>query len=134
MNDSGAAAEFLTGLNRPYRSAVSLDMQTIESWRESQTGLNPVQAGMQIAIPEIDGATEPFVYGGLPVRGVEPVALEDRAERFACRLRRWNRLRTAPRDQLKLALVVSAFLLTKGTLARQPTSMFFRAFGRRLGN
>src|SRR6202040_1035743 len=68
MNDSEAAAEFLKGCNRPYRSAVSLDMQTIESWRSSQTGLNPVQAGMQIAIPEIDGATEPFVYGGLPAR------------------------------------------------------------------
>ncbi|MDQ2922306.1 MAG: cobaltochelatase subunit CobN, partial [Acidobacteriota bacterium] len=29
MNDSEAAAEFLQSLNRPYRSAVSLDMQTI---------------------------------------------------------------------------------------------------------
>ena len=64
MNDSDAASAFLSDLNRPYRSAVSLDMQTIDSWRSSQTGLNPVQAGMQIAIPEIDGATEPFIYGG----------------------------------------------------------------------
>jgi magnesium chelatase subunit H len=116
MNDSGAAAEFLTRLNRPYRSAVSLDMQTIESWRDSRTGLNPVQAGIQIAIPEIDGATEPFVYGGLPARGVEPVALEDRAARFARRLRRWNRLRTAPREQLRLALVVFCFPPNKGNI------------------
>ncbi|MDQ3819631.1 MAG: cobaltochelatase subunit CobN, partial [Acidobacteriota bacterium] len=55
MNDSRAAAEFLRGLNRPFRSAVSLDMQTVESWQESGTGLNPVQAGMQVAIPELDG-------------------------------------------------------------------------------
>ncbi|HEY0404980.1 MAG TPA: cobaltochelatase subunit CobN, partial [Pyrinomonadaceae bacterium] len=53
MNDSAAAARFLRELNRPFRSAVSLDMQTIESWQESGTGLNPVQAGMQIAIPEL---------------------------------------------------------------------------------
>ena len=33
---------------------------------------------MQIAIPEIDGATEPFVFGGIPSRGVEPAPLEDR--------------------------------------------------------
>ncbi|HEX9918514.1 MAG TPA: cobaltochelatase subunit CobN, partial [Pyrinomonadaceae bacterium] len=65
MNDSEAAVEYLRGLNVPFRSAVSLDVQTIEAWRESWTGLNPVQAGMQIAIPEIDGATEPFVYGGM---------------------------------------------------------------------
>ena len=98
MNDSAAASEFLRDLNLPYRSAVSLDTQTIEAWNDSQTGLNPIQAGMQIAIPEIDGATEPFVYGGIPARGQEPVALEDRCLRFARRLRRWNTLRTAPRD------------------------------------
>jgi magnesium chelatase subunit H len=116
MNDSEAATRFLTDLNRPYRSAVSLDMQTIESWRGSQTGLNPVQAGMQIAIPEIDGATEPFVYGGLPAKGIEPIALEDRCERFARRLRRWNRLKTAPRHDLKLALVLYCFPPNKGNI------------------
>ncbi|HEU4768676.1 MAG TPA: cobaltochelatase subunit CobN, partial [Pyrinomonadaceae bacterium] len=96
MNDSAAASEFLRALNLPYRSAVSLDTQTIEAWRESQTGLNPVQAGMQIAIPEIDGATEPFIYGGIPVKGHEPMPLENRCRRFARRLKRWNNLQTSP--------------------------------------
>src|SRR5439155_23778205 len=114
MNDSEAASEFLTGLNRPYRSAVSLDMQTIESWRASQTGLNPIQAGMQIAIPEIDGATEPFVYGGLPSNGNQPEPLEERCRRIARRLARWNRLRVASRDDLRLALVVFCFPPNKG--------------------
>ncbi len=116
MNDSEAAAEFLQSLNRPYRSAVSLDTQTIDAWRDSQTGLNPVQAGMQIAIPEIDGATEPFIYGGIPASGVEPVALEDRCARFARRLKRWNRLRTAPRNELKLALILFCFPPNKGNI------------------
>ncbi|HYO92761.1 MAG TPA: cobaltochelatase subunit CobN, partial [Pyrinomonadaceae bacterium] len=69
MNDSEAAARYLRELNIPLRSVVSLDTQTIETWRESGTGLNPVQAGMQIAIPELDGATEPFVFGGIPTGG-----------------------------------------------------------------
>ncbi|HLN97128.1 MAG TPA: cobaltochelatase subunit CobN [Pyrinomonadaceae bacterium] len=116
MNDSEAAAEFLQQLNRPYRSAVSLDSQTIDAWRASQSGLNPVQAGMQIAIPEIDGATEPFVYGGIQANGVEPVALDDRCERFARRLRRWNRLRTAARSDLRLALTVFCFPPNKGNI------------------
>lgn len=116
MNDSQAASEFLCNLNRPYRSAVSLDTQTIEAWRDSQTGLNPVQAGMQIAIPEIDGATEPFVYGGVSAVGVEPVALEGRCRRLARRLSRWNRLRTAPRSELKLALVLFCFPPNKGNI------------------
>lgn len=116
MNDSEAASEFLTNLNRPYRSAVSLDTQTIEAWHESQTGLNPIQAGMQIAIPEIDGATEPFVYGGISAAGVEPLALEDRCQRLARRLTRWNHLRTAPRGELKLALVLFCFPPNKGNI------------------
>jgi len=116
MNDSAAAAQFLRELNLPYRSAVSLDTQTIEAWSDSQTGLNPVQAGMQIAIPEIDGATEPFVYGGIPARGQEPVALDDRCKRFARRLGRWNALRTAPRDRVKLAIVLFCFPPNKGNI------------------
>lgn len=116
MNDSEAASQFLQQLNRPYRSAVSLDTQTIDAWRTSQTGLNPVQAGMQIAIPEIDGATEPFIYGGLPASGLEPVALDERCPRLARRLRRWNRLRTAPRGELKLALTLFCFPPNKGNI------------------
>lgn len=116
MNDSAAAAEFLRTLNLPYRSAVSLDTQTIEAWNDSATGLNPVQAGMQIAIPEIDGATEPFIYGGIPARGQEPVALEDRCTRFARRLRRWNSLRTAPPDNIKLAIILFCFPPNKGNI------------------
>ncbi len=116
MNDSHAASEFLTSLNRPYRSAVSLDTQSIEAWKESLTGLNPIQAGMQIAIPEIDGATEPFVYGGISVNEVEPVALEDRCQRLARRLRRANRLRTAARNELRLAMVLFCFPPNKGNI------------------
>jgi len=116
MNDSAAASEFLRELNLPYRSAVSLDTQTIEAWSDSQTGLNPVQAGMQIAIPEIDGATEPFIYGGIPTRGQEPVALDDRCRRLARRLKRWNTLQTAPRKDVKLAIVLFCFPANKGNI------------------
>jgi magnesium chelatase subunit H len=116
MNDSEAATAYLRELNVPFRSAVSLDLQTIESWRRSSTGLNPVQAGMQIAIPEIDGATEPFVYGGMPADSFEPIPLEDRCRRFARRLKKWNHLQTAERADLKLALVIYCFPPNKGNI------------------
>ena len=116
MNDSAAASEFLRDLNLPYRSAVSLDTQTIEAWTDSQTGLNPIQAGMQIAIPEIDGATEPFIYGGIPARGQEPIALQDRCTRLAKRLRRWNSLQTSARENVKLAIVLFCFPPNKGNI------------------
>lgn len=116
MNDSEAAVSFLSALGRPFRSAVSLDLQTLEDWRESWTGLNPVQAGMQIAIPEIDGATEPFIYGGMPSGGASPVALEERCKRFARRLKRWNHLRTARRESLRLAFVIFCFPPNRGNI------------------
>jgi magnesium chelatase subunit H len=116
MNDSEAAAEFLKELNVPFRSMVSLDTQTIESWQESFTGLNPVQTGMQVAIPEIDGATEPFVFGGISTRGIEPAPLEDRCLRIAHRLNRWHRLQTAERDQVKIALAIFCFPPNKGNI------------------
>jgi magnesium chelatase subunit H len=116
MNDSQAAAEFLKEMNVPFRSMVSLDVQTIEHWKQSKLGLNPIQAAMQIAIPEIDGATEPFLYGGLPSNGNQPEALEERCRRIARRLARWNRLRVAPREDLRLALLVFCFPPNKGNI------------------
>lgn len=109
MNDSQAAAEFLKRLDVPFRSMVSLDVQTLENWNQSKLGLNAIQAAMQVAIPEIDGATEPFVYGGLPENGNQPEPLEERCRRIAHRLARWNRLRVAPRADVRLALVVFCF-------------------------
>jgi magnesium chelatase subunit H len=116
MNDSEAASEFLRSLNVPYRSLVSLDVQTIESWRQSKLGLNTVQSAMQVAIPEIDGATEPFIFGGITEAGHEPVPVEERCRRIARRLSRWNRLQVLPRSELRLALVIFCFPPNKGNI------------------
>lgn len=116
MNDSVAAANFLKEMNRPYRSAVSLDTQSVEAWNDSFLGLNPMQAGMQIAIPEIDGATEPFVYGGIRDGQVEPLPIADRCERLARRVGRWNKLRNASRSELKIALTLFCFPPNKGNV------------------
>ena len=116
MNDNDAAVEFLKELDVPLRSMVSLDLQTIESWQASRPGLNPVQTAMQVAIPEIDGATEPFIYGGMPLGGVEPEAIEDRCRRIARRLARWNRLQTASRSDVRLGIVLFCFPPNKGNV------------------
>jgi magnesium chelatase subunit H len=116
MNDSEAAVDFISDFNVPYRSLVSLDTQTVESWRESFTGLNPIQTGMQVAIPEIDGATEPHVFGGIQDCGTEPIPFADRCQRIAKRLKNWQRLQTCPRDQLKLALVLYCFPPNRGNI------------------
>lgn len=116
MNDSKAAADFLTRLNVPFRSMVSLDVQTIENWNHSKLGLNPIQTAMQVSIPEIDGATEPFIYGGLPADGNQPEPLEERCKRIGRRLARWNRLRVASRADVRLAFLVFCFPPNKGNI------------------
>jgi magnesium chelatase subunit H len=116
MHDSRAAMEFLEGLNAPLRSLVSLDVQTVENWESGRLGLNPIQTAMQVAVPEIDGATEPFVFGGVTQTSDEPVAIEERCVRIARRIARWNRLRNARREELQLALVLFCFPPNKGNI------------------
>ena len=116
MNDSHAACEFFNDLDVPFRSVVSLDVQTIENWSQSKLGLNPVQTAMQVAIPELDGATEAFVFGGLTQTGEQPEPIEDRCQKIARRLARWNRLRVAPRESLRLAFLVFCFPPNKGNI------------------
>ncbi|MCW5980668.1 MAG: cobaltochelatase subunit CobN [Bryobacteraceae bacterium] len=116
MNDSKAAVQFLKGLNRPFHSVVNLEAQRIEDWIENPIGLNPVQTAMQVAIPEIDGATDPIVFGGAPAAGDQPEPIEERCRRIARRLARWDRLRTAPKADIRLAVVLYCFPPNRGNL------------------
>jgi magnesium chelatase subunit H len=63
-NDAAAAEETLAALDVPYLSAHPLEFQTIEDWGASGRGLLPVENTIMVAIPELDGATGPMVYGG----------------------------------------------------------------------
>ena len=63
-NDSGAAVDTLTALDVPYIAAHPLEFQTLGQWGASGGGLGPVETTMLIALPEIDGATNPTVFAG----------------------------------------------------------------------
>ena len=63
-NDSDAAVEVLKGLDVPYIAAHPLEFQTLGQWAQSAGGLGPVETTMLIALPEIDGATNPTVFAG----------------------------------------------------------------------
>ena len=116
MNDSEASVDFLKEIGVPYRSLISLDVQTIENWGQSKLGLNPIQTAMQIAIPEIDGASEPFIFGGLSEEGNWPEPIEDRCRRIARRIKRWNHLRVAPKSSIRLAFSLFCFPPNKGNI------------------
>ena len=63
-NDSEAAIEVLKGLDVPYLAAHPLEFQTLGQWANSDQGLGPIETTMLVALPELDGATNPTVFGG----------------------------------------------------------------------
>ncbi len=63
-NDSAAAIEMLSKLDVPYIAAQPLEFQTLGQWSASGQGLGPIETTMLIALPEIDGATNPTVFAG----------------------------------------------------------------------
>ncbi len=63
-NDSAAAVEVLSDLDLPYIAAHPMEFQTLGQWAASGQGLGPVEATMLVALPEIDGATNPTVFAG----------------------------------------------------------------------
>jgi len=112
-NDSTAAQAVLRGLDVPYLTLQTLEFQTIEEWKRDARGLNPLQATLQIAIPELDGAITPTVYGGKgqPVEG-KPAASEpipERVERVAERVAKLIALRRRDRATRKLAIILFNF-------------------------
>ena len=63
-NDNESAIQTLNNLNIPYLAAHPLEFQTLGQWADSPQGLGPIETTMLIALPELDGATNPTVFAG----------------------------------------------------------------------
>ena len=63
-NDVDAAVTTLAGLDVPYVAAHPIEFQSLEQWGAGRMGLLPLEATMMVAIPELDGAVLPSVFGG----------------------------------------------------------------------
>ncbi|MGJ3649111.1 magnesium chelatase subunit H [Sphingomonas sp. GlSt437] len=63
-NDAALAEDILARIDRPYIAAHPVEFQTLQSWGANPQGLLPLESTMMVAIPELDGATNPMVFGG----------------------------------------------------------------------
>ena len=125
-NDARAAEEILAKLDVPYIAAHPLEFQPLEAWQSSTVGLTPVESSIMVTIPELDGATNPIVYGGRCAGGAvchgcerkcefpegEPRAMHvcaERAEILAARTARLVALRRAKLKDRKVAIVLFNF-------------------------
>ncbi len=112
-NDAAAAQAVLKTLDVPYLTLQSLEFQTIEEWQRDTRGLNPLQATLQIAIPELDGAIAPTVFGGKGAPAAnQPAAsqpIAERVERVAERVSKLVAVRRKARADRKLAIILFNF-------------------------
>lgn len=100
------AKEILASKNVPYIVSAPLLIQDIESWKK--VGVQGLQTVVLYSLPELDGAIEPIVLGGL-VNGDQIDIEPERVRKLAGRLKAWVRLRqTAPADR-KIAIIVYGF-------------------------
>ena len=123
-NDNGAAIEVLKGLDIPYLGAHPLEFQTLGQWAASPQGLGPIETTMLIALPELDGATNPTVFAGrhgedgcdgcrLACRAGDAqkamAPCPERIEKLAEKTLRLARLRRMQNAERKVAIVLFGF-------------------------
>ncbi|MCH2163771.1 MAG: cobaltochelatase subunit CobN [Marinovum sp.] len=114
-NDNAAAIEVLKNLDVPYIAAHALEFQTLEQWDASAQGLGPIETTMLIALPELDGATNPTVFGGrhepsgdaCDTRAMAPC--QERIDSLAEKTLRLAHLRRMQNAEKKVAVVLFGF-------------------------
>ncbi|MBI1386061.1 MAG: magnesium chelatase subunit H [Rhizobiales bacterium] len=113
-NDQRAAEDILSRLDVPYLAAQGLELQSLESWQRSDSGLMPIESTMMLAIPELDGAIAPIVFGGRsedgdPTAGRRMRPNPERVAMLAARVARLVELRRTPRAERRLAITLFNF-------------------------
>ncbi|MFZ9405826.1 MAG: magnesium chelatase subunit H [Burkholderiaceae bacterium] len=134
-NDARAAEDVLASLDVPYVAAHPVEFQTLDQWGGSERGLSPVESTIMVAIPELDGATNPTVFGGRPgaagvtctgcpqactfsasQRAQDMASCPERALSLASRLERLVALKRSERAQRRVAVVLFNFPPNAGNI------------------
>ncbi|NTW50201.1 MAG: magnesium chelatase subunit H, partial [Chlorobiales bacterium] len=105
------AKEALDALDVGYLGMIPLAFQRIDEWKRDDMGLAPIQLALSVAVPELDGATEPRIYGGPDSSGgtdrIQPIMEE--VELAANRIARRVRLRHKSNAEKKVSIVLFNF-------------------------
>ena len=136
-NDADAAKEMLQGLDVPYIAGHAIEFQTMEQWQHSDRGLLPVESTIMVAIPELDGATCPTLFGGrssaAPLtesRNLHPHP--ERIEQMVERVDRLVQLRKTPRAERQIGIVLFNFPPNAGATGTAAHLSVFESLHRTL--
>ncbi|MEL7428658.1 MAG: cobaltochelatase subunit CobN, partial [Pseudomonadota bacterium] len=111
-SDAAAATKALAALNVPYVAAHVTEFQPLDQWEQSSQGLMPIEATILVAIPELDGATGPIVFGGRPDENQESRKMQAHPERVSMLAKRVGKLvslRSKERADRKIAVPIFNF-------------------------
>jgi magnesium chelatase subunit H len=151
-NDAKAAEAVLAGLDVPYIAAHPVEFQSLQQWGASERGLLPVEGTIMVAIPELDGATGPTVFGGRanPAEGAcqgcerhctfadadETRAMYpclERAAMLAARVDRLVAMRRTPKAERRIGIVLFNFPPNSGNTGTAAYLSVFESLFRTLG-
>jgi magnesium chelatase subunit H len=151
-NDARAAEEVLAQMDVPYLAAHPVEFQTLDQWGGSERGLLPVESTIMVAIPELDGATSPIVFGGRPgAAGVtctgchhactfstadntqDMHSCPERAQMLAARVGKLIALRRGERADRKVAVVIFNFPPNAGNIGSAAHLSVFESMFHTLG-
>jgi magnesium chelatase subunit H len=99
------AQKLLTEMNIPYLVAAPLLLQTIPQWKKN--GVLGLQSVVLYSLPELDGAIDTVVLGGLV--GDKIALVPERVRKLAGRLKGWTSLRNTPPSDRTLSIVLYGF-------------------------
>ena len=107
---AGWSVDVLEALDVPVLQAITSGM-TLPQWEQSGRGMNPLDAAMNVVLPEFDGRiiTVPVSFkakpGGLPLELIEYEPLPDRVLRIAGIAAGFARLKRTPNSEKRIAFL-----------------------------
>lgn len=99
------ATRLLSAKNVPYFVSSPLLIQDIKSWKDN--GVQGLQSAVLYSLPELDGAVDTVVLGGLV--GDKIALVPERVRKLAQRIKGWNRIKKTPPHDRKVAVLLYGF-------------------------
>jgi magnesium chelatase subunit H len=99
------AEQLLSSMNVPYVVASPLLLQTIQQWKAN--GVLGLQSVVLYSLPELDGAIDSVVLGGLV--GDKIALVPERVRKLTGRVKGWVGLRRTPTSERKIAIALYGF-------------------------
>ncbi|MCD6455654.1 MAG: cobaltochelatase subunit CobN, partial [Methanophagales archaeon] len=130
--------ELLKELNVPFFAPAPMLMRDVEKWKESPTGLSPLEIITAVVWPELDGCIEPIPSCGMQdimvgeIESKELSPIDDRVERIAGRLKNWVELKNKPNNEKKIAIVIYSFPPGEGNIGKAAYLDVFQSVKRLL--